>query len=213
LRDYDEDKDLYVKDGKIHLRIVVKDPKNKYGDIRHTYTMTDAEQAALDSFIASNPDQVYLFNKNNNATPDQLSGNYSTLLSRKTASHLEIRGLGVIGFRNIAETECGQAMKDLHPVEQVRLWSEAARQRGHQLNTTLSSYICAPPESSTIDPMEVDMEADQEPIGCLPYSDQDRSDLLWYYEQITNHIKGQNVPESMIKIAHANINAIMSKYH
>ncbi|KAJ3360560.1 hypothetical protein GGF32_008302 [Allomyces javanicus] len=77
LRNYDESHDLYVKDGNIHLRIVVKDNREKYKDVHMVYSMTPEEKKVLDWFTKTNPQHVYLFMSQMDSSKHQRTNNFN----------------------------------------------------------------------------------------------------------------------------------------
>ncbi|KAJ3360475.1 hypothetical protein GGF31_003236 [Allomyces arbusculus] len=122
LRNYNET-DLYVKDGEIRLRIVVKDARQYYKDVVKTYVMTDEERTMLDHFMEKHPGRVYLFNGNGDASKKNIQKNYSRVLKRASQAVLGIEELSVSLVRKMVETKFGESIKGMSDLERERLWS------------------------------------------------------------------------------------------
>ncbi|KAJ3347895.1 hypothetical protein GGF32_006490 [Allomyces javanicus] len=140
LRDYDESRDLYVKDGKIHLRIIVKDKREKYKDVHMVYTMTPEEKTAMDQFIKDHPDRKYLFTSQSNSTLHQRNGNFNTRVQRSCKRWFGAP-YGVTVIRKMVQTKYASMMSDRDGLDAAESWYEYARNRGHALRTVFDSYV------------------------------------------------------------------------
>ncbi|KAJ3371227.1 hypothetical protein GGF31_003404 [Allomyces arbusculus] len=163
LRNYNKNKDMYVEDSVVHLRIRLKDKHSRYKGVHKSYTMTHAERVALAHFMRQNPDQTYLFHEKPAPTRAQLAGCFTANLKKwmKAIGHA---GIGVQNLRASSKTAFGESIKDLPVLEQERLWSQYAHEHGHTLKTVLTYYkkrdadIVEVPAGSTDMVQDVDMD-------------------------------------------------------
>ncbi|KAJ3355524.1 hypothetical protein GGF32_001987, partial [Allomyces javanicus] len=141
LWNYDESHDLYVKDGKIHLRIVVKDKKERYKDVRMVYTMTPEEKKALDQFMTANPTREYLFMSQASSTLQQCTGNFNTKVQWCSKRWFGTR-YGVSVIWKMAQTKFASMMHGKDGLEAAQLWDEYVRNCSHMLLTVVNYYTC-----------------------------------------------------------------------
>ncbi|KAJ3351855.1 hypothetical protein GGF32_004048 [Allomyces javanicus] len=136
LQNYDESRDLYVKDGKIHLRIMVKDKKEHYKDVCMVYMMTPEEKKALDQFMTANPTCEYLFTSQASSTLQQRTGNFNTKVQWCSKRWFGTQ-YGVSVIRKMAQTKFASMMHGKDGLKAAQLWDEYAQNRGHTLRTVM----------------------------------------------------------------------------